>query len=117
MKRDMELVRKLLVLVEEQDDNSKELKIPSDIDRKTAVYHLNLLEQAGFTENKIFYADSSPMWIHSTLTWDGHEFLDAIKNDTVWNKLKQTIAEKGGNIPFEVMKGLAVKIATTVFLG
>ncbi|MRB42533.1 DUF2513 domain-containing protein [Bacillus cereus] len=117
MKRDMELVRKLLVLIEEQDDNSKELNIPSEIDRKVAVYHLNLLEQAGFTENKIFYADNAPMWIHSTLTWDGHEFLDAIKNDTVWKKLKQTIAEKGGNIPFEIMKALAIKTATTVFLG
>ncbi|EOV9525803.1 DUF2513 domain-containing protein [Bacillus cytotoxicus] len=27
-------------------------------------------------------------WIYSSLTWEGHEFLDAIKNDTVWNNVK-----------------------------
>ncbi|MFU2029133.1 MULTISPECIES: DUF2513 domain-containing protein [Bacillus] len=117
MKRDMELVRKLLVLIEEQDVNSNELKLPNDIDRNVAVYHLRLLEQAGFTENKIQYASNSPLWIYSSLTWDGHEFLDAIRNDTVWNKVKKTVAEKGGSIPFEVMKALAIKTETAVFLG
>ncbi|MED2935205.1 DUF2513 domain-containing protein [Bacillus wiedmannii] len=113
----MELVRKLLVLIEEQDVNSNELKLPNDIDRNVVVYHLRLLEQAGFTENKIQYASNSPLWIYSSLTWDGHEFLDAIRNDTVWNKVKKTVAEKGGSIPFEVMKALAIKTATAVFLG
>ncbi|MGH0418786.1 MULTISPECIES: DUF2513 domain-containing protein [Bacillus cereus group] len=26
--------------------------------------------------------------MYSSLTWEGHEFLDAIKNDTVWNNVK-----------------------------
>ncbi|MDM5193041.1 DUF2513 domain-containing protein [Bacillus hominis] len=117
MKRDRDLIRRLLVLIEEQDINSYVLEIPDDIDVNVAVYHLRLLEQAGFTENSIQYGGNTAECISSSLTWDGHEFLEAIRNDTVWNKLKQTIAEKGGNIPFEVMKALAIKTATTVFLG
>lgn len=117
MKRDMELVRKLLVLIEEQDVNNKELKLPNDIDRNVAVYHLRLLQQAGFTENDIQYADNSPLWIYSSLTWDGHEFLDAIRNDTVWNKVKKTVAEKGGSIPFDVLKAVAVAYSKQLFLG
>ncbi|PHB24766.1 hypothetical protein COE80_17200 [Bacillus pseudomycoides] len=117
MKRDMELVRKLLLLIEEQVDNRKELKIPPEIDREVAAYHLKILDQAGFTESNIQYGDDSPMWIYSSLTWDGHEFLDAIKNDTVWSKVKKTIAEKGGNIPFEVVKALAITVSKGIFLG
>lgn len=117
MKRDMEIARKLLLLIEEQDDDSKELIIPQDIDRKVAVYHLNLLDQAGFTDSTIRYADNSPMWIYSSITWDGHEFLDAVKNETIWNKIKTNVAEKGGSIPFDVLKLLAVDYAKKLFIG
>ena len=44
-----------------------------------------------------------------------HEFLDAIRNDTVWNKVKATVKEKGGAIPFEVLKLLAIQAAKSVF--
>lgn len=106
MKRDMELIRKLLFLIEEHDDPHKELKIPSDIDKQFAVYHLKLLEQAGYTENNIKYADNQPLWIYSSLTWDGHEFLDSVKNDTVWEKVKEGIKSKGlelGQVSFSVL--------------
>jgi hypothetical protein len=56
-------------------------------------------------------------WIPKGLTWDGHEFLDAIRNDTVWNKTKRVIADKGGSIPFDVLKDLALKFTRTHFLG
>jgi len=106
MKRDMELIRKLLFLIEELDDPHKELKIPSDIDKQVAVYHLKLLEQAGYTENNIKYAGNQPLWIYSSLTWDGHEFLDSVKNDTVWEKVKEGIKSKGlelGQVSFSVL--------------
>ncbi|GKU82915.1 DUF2513 domain-containing protein [Niallia sp. NCCP-28] len=110
MKRDMELVRDLLFLIESQDSDHNELKIPSEIDREVAVYHLNIMEQAGFTDNTIQYADNKPMWIYSSLTWDGHDFLDSIKNDTVWNKIKSGVKSKGlelGQLSFSVLKEYA----------
>ena len=117
MKRDLDLIRELLFLIESQEDDRKELKLPPEMDRNVAVYHLDLLEQAGYTKNKIQYADNEPMWIHSTITWDGHEFLDAVRNESVWNKVKDTAKEKGGGIPFEVLKALAIKLSEKIFLG
>lgn len=116
MKRDMDLIRELLILIENQEDDSRELKLPTSIDRSFAVYQLRLLEQAGYTKNNIHYADNKPMWIYSSLTWDGQEFLGAIKNETVWRKVKQTLVEKGGSIPMEVLKSLAIKISEGLFL-
>ena len=43
--------------------------------------------------------------------WEGYEFLDKIRNDTVWGKIRAKIQEKGGSIPFDVMSALALKYA------
>lgn len=117
MKRDLDLVKRLLLLIEEKDSDSIELKIPPDIDRGVAVYHLKIMEQAGFTKNDIKYADDKPLWIFSSLTWGGHEFLDAIRNDKVWTKVKNVVAEKGGSIPFEILKSMAIDFAKKFFMG
>lgn len=106
MKRDMNLIRKLLFLIEEQDSSHKQLKIPAEIDRGQVVYHLNLMEQAGLTVNNIKYADNEPYLIYSSLTWNGHDFLDSIKNDTIWERTKEGIKSKGlelGQVSFSVL--------------
>lgn len=116
MKRDMELIRELLILIENQENDSKELFLPNSMDKPLAMYQLKILEQAGYLTNKIYYADNKPMWIYSSLTWNGQEFLDSIKNETVWKKVKQTIVEKGGSVPIEVLKTLAIKTSENYFL-
>jgi len=69
MKRDMELIRELLIIIESQEDDRKELILPSTMDRNKVVYHLKILEQANYVTNKIHYADNLPMWIYSSITW------------------------------------------------
>ncbi len=44
------------------------------------------------------------------MTWEGHDFLDAIRNDTIWNRVKATVTEKGGGASVEVMKEIAIQI-------
>lgn len=98
-----------------------QLKTALDIpDRSQAEinYHLLLLTEAGL----LFQADmtKSPVAVlvlPIRLTWQGHEFLDAIKNDTVWQRIKDTVKEKGGSIPFDVLKALALKYVGSLFLG
>ncbi|MEQ2528835.1 DUF2513 domain-containing protein [Robertmurraya yapensis] len=109
MKRDMELVRDLLKIIEINDDR-KELEIPVDWDREVVAYHLKILDQAGFVKNNTKWADNRPMWIFASLTWDGHEFLDSIKDNAIWNKTKEGIKGKGlefGSVPLEVIKEYA----------
>ncbi|MBU5214940.1 DUF2513 domain-containing protein [Heyndrickxia oleronia] len=109
MKRDLELVRELLVLIEKNDDR-KELKILDEWDREVVAYHLVILDQAGYVKNNTKYADNKPFWLFASLTWEGHEFLDSIRNDNIWNKTKEGIKSKGfelGSIPFDVLKEFA----------
>ncbi|MGY3717052.1 DUF2513 domain-containing protein [Sutcliffiella cohnii] len=109
MKRDMDLVRDLLMLIENNSDNG-ELLIPEDWNREKVAYHLKILDQAGYVINNTKWADNKPMWLLASLTWDGHEFLDSIKNDNVWLKTKDGVKKKGlemGSIPFDVLKEYA----------
>lgn len=111
MKRDWDLVRKILLEVEQlpvaQDLNSDAL--PGYEDQSDVVAaHMRLLYDAGLIDG----IDSSAiMRIHfmaSGLTWEGHEFLDKIRADTVWNKVKVGASEKGLSLSIDVISGLAL---------
>lgn len=109
MQRDMELVRDLLLLIESKE-NDGELVIPKEWDREIVAYHLKILDQAGYVKNNTKWADNKPMWLLASLTWDGHEFLDSIKNENVWVKTKDGVKKKGlelGSVPFDVIKEYA----------
>ena len=110
MKRDMELVRKILIDISEDntkldiDSNSKEDLIYD--------YHLEIMEQAGLiTFKKQVFMGGSAFYVEPPkLTWYGNDYLDAISSENVWSKTKEIIKEKGmevSNVPFEVLIELA----------
>ena len=89
MKRDMELARKILEQVEEKSKGVGvvTLEIP-DFSPEDISYNVMLLTQAGLLKSNDCTSGMGLLWVPRTLTWTGHEFLDAIRNDTVWNKVK-----------------------------
>lgn len=117
MKRDMDLIRKILLEVEkyEGDDPLTELEI-SEYRREDITYNVFLLQEAGFIHVYL-------SWINSNtnprefkiyrLTWLGHEFLDACRDESRWNKAKQMAARLGSGVTFDVMKTLLVQIMTS----
>lgn len=110
MKRDLNLVREIMLLIENNDDR-RELNIPEEWDREVVAYHLKLLDQAGYVKNSTRWADNKPFLLIATLTWDGHEFLDSVKNSGIWNETKESIKKKGlelGSVPLDIVKDVAV---------
>lgn len=117
MKRDMDLVRDILRQVEEKSDGAGcgDMDFPGRSEEQV-YYHIMILGEAKLLEVEDRSNFEHPMvFIPIRLTWQGHEFLDAIKNDTVWSKVKEAVKEKGGNIPFAVLSTLAVKIVAAHF--
>lgn len=118
MKRDMELVRKLLLAVEAHDSPDKTFDIENtfpDYPLEVVMYHVKILDEAGLVDATDASDSRKIYYMPNGLTWNGHEFLDAIRNDTVWNKVKQVIQEKGGAIPFALMQALALSFAKSHF--
>ena len=118
MKRDMELVRKVLLATEENPDPIFRLT-NLNIDGYTQVeisYHVKMLSDAGFvTAQNLTTQNDGLCWMPKSLTWEGHEFLDTIKNDTVWRKTTEFVIETGGAISVETLTAVATGLAKAHF--
>lgn len=109
MKRDMDLVRQILIAIEETPDDSVDLNF-EEYEEELINYHVGLLVEAGLIKGLGTQATDTTYWSPERLTWAGHEFLDAARNETVWNSAKNLVKEKGGSIPFDVLKDLLLKL-------
>ncbi|MDP2758939.1 MAG: DUF2513 domain-containing protein [Sideroxyarcus sp.] len=113
MVRDWELVRNILSSMEARETTLGDL-VPESIEGyspEVVSYHIYIMEEAGLIEAKCFKSSDAPIrCIAFSLTWDGHEFLDKIKNETIWAKVKNQIKTKGLDLSFEVIKIAATKV-------
>jgi hypothetical protein len=111
MKRDFELVRRLLAYFEEKS-GPEHVEVPSieGYDELTIKYHLVLLYDAGFLRCEPVTSSSSDRVIYVLpfeLTWDGHEFLAKIRDDGLWQKTKDAILSKGGQLTVNTITTVA----------
>jgi hypothetical protein len=114
MKRDMDLVRTILFEIEEhQNPNSQiTLKAPGASPDQVA-YHVKMLAQAGLIEAKHMtgFGDVIGEWIPVSLTWKGHEFLEAARNEGIWQKAKAQLKDRAMTLPFSLITDLLTKLA------
>jgi hypothetical protein len=108
MKRDMELVRALLfnTEVEGQVDLSK-------WSEGEQLYHLDIMIEANLLKGTTRQSENGDiaLAVIQRLTWDGHEFLDSVRSDTIWKKTKGELAKFGSSVSFSVLSHLVVSIA------
>lgn len=113
MNRDMELIRKILFFLEARPFLKAELDIPIDGYEPGIVrYHILLLAQAGLIDFEPEKTETGRIIRAHVigLNWAGHEFLDAVRSEKVWKKLLKYAKDKGGAIPFELLKTLGVEL-------
>lgn len=114
MKRDMDLARQILLAVEERpyQSGSGFTLTHKEIEAETLDYHVMLLHEAGLIEaTNTTYLGGKTVWRIKRLTWQGHEFLEAARDQSTWNQAKKTISEKGGSLTFDVLKGVLTQLA------
>lgn len=98
MKRDLELIRDLLTELEQTDrliertDGLGAHQIAVIIDRGLAVGHCSRNGRG-----LIFRG------ILQRLTWEGHEFLDAMRDDTVWQRVKKNVLTSACSWTFDLL--------------
>jgi uncharacterized protein DUF2513 len=100
MKRDIDIVRNLLLRTEAAD-GSVSINDPAE------TYHVRIMLDAGLVEGRISEDVTSDAPRHShihNLTWAGHDFLDAARDDTVWRTAKEKILKPGVSWTFELLK-------------
>ena len=118
MKRNMDLIRDILLFAEAQSDpwfaRTTEIE---DWSQAAIIYNTALCGDAGFLEGH----DDSMMgpngadWYVARLTYAGHEFLDSIRSDTVWSKVKARAKEQGVDLTFDLAILLAKQALVALF--
>jgi hypothetical protein len=105
MKRDPELCRDLLLKVEELpfDGRFHDVVVEGRSDEEIT-YHIMLLDEAGLIEAEDLSTLSGMCWKPKRLTYSGHEFLDAARSDTVWQKAKAWTMKTTGTVALEGLK-------------
>lgn len=114
MKRDMDLVRQILMAAESQEGGyASENPAIDGYTEDQIGYHVHLMEQAGLVEatDTSEMDSASPSAILLSIKWNGHEFLDAAKSNTVWAQAKEKAKSVGGSLTLDLMKELLVATA------
>ncbi len=108
-------MRQILLRIEERSDvPPKTLTLRDFFDIKEDAYiislHIDLLCDAGLIEvmDKTITYDGLKDFVIVRLTLAGYEYLDAIRNVKIWDKVKQSINFVGG-ATLDVIKQVAIK--------
>ncbi len=126
MKRDWDYIRKLLTDVEEDRDVLADMPTkpewPDDLSEQqfNEIYkkykeaddricgHLELLTQNGYIKGLKVEQGASGEWLCSVysprLTMAGHDLLDTMRSDGMWEKIKKTAKDKGVELTFDGIK-------------
>lgn len=114
MKRNWDTIREILLATEAlPPDTTLTLADFENDHAHTISYHVELITEADLLHASISKTiGKGPTQFHIyRLTWPGHELLDAIRNDNIWNKTKSSILEKSGSMTFDIVKSVAIEFA------
>ncbi|WP_316015371.1 DUF2513 domain-containing protein [Roseobacter sp. HKCCA0434] len=122
MKRDMDLIRDLLLKIENGRTSFQALpkshaealgiseeEALDDTEAEELARHLELLEEAGFAK---FERTLDGEWFDANITWSGYEFLDNVRDPEIWEMAKRG-ASKAGGAGLELLGQLAKGLLKT----
>ena len=117
MKRDLGLIRKMVLAIEDAPSGwAPDLKFEGYSDAQVG-YHAYLLIDAGLAkgEDASTMGSEAPEGFISSLTWAGHEFADAARDEARWKKAMGVVQEKGGSVTIGVLTQLLVALMKGAF--
>lgn len=113
MIRDLDLLRSILIKTEASDGSQRLILsafTTESHNEKAVSGHIKLLLDAGYIEASRRSSINQPYdfyWVER-ITMAGHDYLEAVRNDTVWNKTKIKLRETGLSVTLEMVKSVAV---------
>lgn len=105
MKRNMDLIRRIALATTDIADDKVLSELPGVTEAEFAT-HVQWMHEAGLVFASITPKDSmrpaqnAVVW---RLTWEGCEFADAVRSDTLWEKAKAKVLIPSGSWTFSVL--------------
>ena len=109
MQRDLDLIRTILLEVEKSSSlKGCMVQVPGRSPEEL-YYNAQQAHDAGLIEAR--FLPGAAAFHVLRLTYQGHEFLDAARNDTLWAKAKETVTKDTGALTLE---GLKIALAALI---
>lgn len=109
MRRDPDLVRAILLAVEAHGTDTgwpvDVYRVLTNYDADSINYHVHLLAEAKYITAILNVKGALP----SSLTWAGHELLDATRDEKVWAEVKRRLGPVG-SFTLEIIGELAKSV-------
>ncbi len=111
MKRDMELIRKVMLAAEKSEDPYQLVDPKFKGRNETEIsYHIALLDDAGLLHGQDRSAIGVFRWSAGSLTWAGHEFVEAARDDSVWKEAVAITGKSGEGMVFELLRKALMQV-------
>jgi hypothetical protein len=113
MIRNWDTIRAILLKLENAETAQATIRFDQfdEIPAQQVGYHMMLLNEAGLIEANILKSGSGDgaiaMALAKRLTFSGHEFLDQIRDPSLWAKIKVKVEEKGFDLTIDTIKAAA----------
>jgi hypothetical protein len=114
MQRDMNLVRQILLAIEDHEHGRAPSSLSIDGYNADQIgYHVYIMIEGGLVAGADITAMGSRGFeaIPTRLTWAGHEFLDAARDDSRWQKAITLVRDKAGSVTIGVMTQLLASMS------
>lgn len=116
MTRNWEIIREILLRLESTNTPNANVNANSfdGLPEQEVAYNMRLLSEAGYIEARIMSSSSGNGKINAALarrlTNAGHDLLDTIRNESVWNKVKEKFTSNGLDMTFDLVVSVGKKI-------
>lgn len=120
MQRNLDLVREILILSEDAEEEISALCLsPAKWTKQQIAFHVELMQAYGLLRARTT-RNASGEAIQCDilgLTWDGYDYLDAIRSETVWKRAKDAIKASIGETTLSVVKDTCTSLAAELIRG
>lgn len=105
MTRDMDIVRQIALAAADLPYGQGLDRIEG-IDRTVFAMHVIWMKEGGLVAASVteYTSGDAPRAEVIRLTWDGCEFADAVRSDTVWRKAKESVVKPTTSFTFGLLK-------------
>jgi len=111
VKRDLELLRMVMLAVEKSTDPYEMIDPKFEGHSETEIsYHISLLDDAGLLHGQDRSAIGVFRWSAGALTWAGHEFVESVRDDSVWKEALTITAKSGDGAVFEILNKALMQV-------
>lgn len=116
MIRNWEIIREILLRLESTNTPNANVNANSfdGLPEQEVAYNMRLLSEAGYIEARIMSSSSGDGKINAALalrlTNAGHDLLDTIRNESIWNKVKEKFTSNGLDMTFDLVVSVGKKI-------